>query len=284
MSESLPVLLIRSLTSATAALVAVLLHPSMGMTDVDFSWLTTAVWAALIAAYAIRVSRFGAFHSERVRGVGGGTVLVGENIMQATYWAIEPVVRGLIRIGATPNAITLSALVSGIGAGIAVATGWFGLACLLATCSTISDILDGQVARVTGTGSNTGELLDAVADRYTEFAFIAGYILYARASPVAVIIALAALLASFMISYTSARAEALQVSVPRGLMRRHERATYLTVAAGVTPLVGPAIHARWPLLPTSIVFVVGLAIVGTIGNLAALQRLVRIHRRVHALP
>jgi carbon starvation protein CstA len=71
--------------------------------------------------------------------------------------------------------------------------------------------------------------------------------------------------------------------VPRGLMRRHERATYLTFAAGVTPMVGPVIHARWPELPTTAVFVLGLAIVGAIGNLAALQRLVRIHRRVHAV-
>ncbi|HEX7842331.1 MAG TPA: CDP-alcohol phosphatidyltransferase family protein [Kofleriaceae bacterium] len=250
------------------------------MTDVDFSWLTGAVWIVLIAAYAIRVSRYGAFHSERVRGVGGGTVLVGENIMQATYWAIDPVVRGLVRLGATPNAITWAALALGIGAGVAVGAGWFGLACLLATCSTISDILDGQVARVTRTGSNAGELLDAAVDRYTEFAFIAGFILYAREDAAQVVVALAALLASFMISYASAKAEALQVSVPRGLMRRHERATYLTVAAGLTPVLGPSIHARWPALPTTAVFVLGLAIVGAIGNLAVLQRLVRIHRKV----
>src|ERR1043166_4879269 len=85
----------------------------------------------------------GSVRGERGRGVGGGTVLLGENIMQATYWAIEPVVRGLIWLGATPNAITISALVFGLGAGVAVALGWFGLACLLATASTISDILDG---------------------------------------------------------------------------------------------------------------------------------------------
>jgi len=253
------------------------------MTDVDFTYVTAAIWVVLIVAYAIRVSRYGSFRSERVRGVGGGTVLVGENIMQATYWAIEPVVRGLIWLGATPNSITLAALVFGLGAGVAVSLGWFGLACLLATASTISDILDGQVARVTRTGSDTGELLDAVVDRYTEFAFIAGFVLYARSSPVEVGVALAALLASFMISYTSAKAEALQVSVPRGLMRRHERATYLTLASGLTPVFGPAVHAAWPALPTTAVFVVGLAIVGAIGNLSALQRLVRIHRRVQVL-
>jgi CDP-diacylglycerol--glycerol-3-phosphate 3-phosphatidyltransferase len=251
------------------------------MTDAEFSYLTVAVWVVLIVAYAIRVSRFGKFRSERVHGVGGGTVLVGENIMQATYWAIDPVVRGLVRLGATPNAITLAALVTGIGAGAAVAAGRFGLACLLATCSAISDILDGQVARVTHSGSDAGELLDAAVDRYTEFAFIAGFILYARDSPLQIAVALAALLASFMISYLSAKAEALQVSVPRGLMRRHERATYLTLASGLTPLLGPSIHAQWPALPATSMFVLGLALVGSVGNLAALQRMLRSHRRVH---
>ena len=52
-------------------------------------------------------------------------------------------------------------------------------------------------------------------------------------------IALLALQASFMISYASAKAEALQVKMPRGLMRRHERAAVLTLVAGLTPLLGP---------------------------------------------
>jgi hypothetical protein len=51
----------------------------------------------------------------------------------------------------------------------------------------------------------------------------------------------------------------------------------------VTPLLGPPIHAQWPALPTTSLFVLGLAVVGSVGNLAALQRLVRIHRRVHAM-
>jgi phosphatidylglycerophosphate synthase len=247
------------------------------MTDRDFSWLTGGIWVVLLGAYAIRVARYGGFRSERVVGVGG-TVMVGENIMQATYWAIEPVVKALVRLGATPDGVTYAALVLGLGAGAALACGRFGLACLLATCSTISDILDGQVARLTNTGSNAGELLDAAVDRYTEFAFIAGFILFARGSAMQLALALGALFASFMISYASAKAEAAQVSTPRGLMRRHERATFLVLGAGLTPVLGPVIHAKWPALPTTTAFLVSLGIVGGIGNWAALQRLVRIHR------
>jgi phosphatidylglycerophosphate synthase len=174
--------------------------------------------------------------------------------------------------------VTYAALVMGVGAGVAIGFGWFGLACLLATCSTISDILDGQVARLTNRGSNAGELLDAAVDRYTEFAFIAGFILFARDSAVQLALALGALFASFMISYASAKAEAAEVSTPRGLMRRHERATFLILGAGLTPVLGPVIHAKWPVLPATTAFLISLGIVGGIGNWAAVQRLVRIHR------
>lgn len=246
------------------------------MSDAGFTWMTGCVWLIVISAYVIRVARHGRFRSDRVRFVGGGTVMVGADIMQATYWAIDPLVRFLVAVGATPNIITCAALVFGIGAGVALLFGWFGLACLLATVSTIGDILDGQVARVTRGGSPAGALLDSVVDRYTEFAFIAGFILFARESVVQVAIGLVAMLACFMISYTSAKAEALQVSPPRGLMRRHERAVYLIVGSGLTPLVGPLVAARWPTLPLTSIFVLGLAIVAIVGNIAAIRRLLYI--------
>ena len=245
------------------------------MTDADFSWLTVAVWMVLLAAYGLRVARFGSFLSSRVQGVGG-TSLVGENIMNATYWAIDPVVRGLTRLGVTPDGVTWSALVLGIGAGAAAAVGWFGLACSLATASTICDILDGQIARAIKRDSARGELLDAVVDRYTEFAFIGGFVVFARDSAPAVGVALFALLASFMISYASAKAEALSTTLPRGLMRRHERAIFLTLGAGLSPLIGPPLHRSIAALPEYTPLLIGLALVGAIGNVAAIQRFKRI--------
>src|SRR5439155_3810414 len=147
-----------------------------------------------VISYGLRVAVRGAARSERVGRIGG-TALVGQEVMEGTYWAIEPIVRGLAALGVTANGLTWSALVFGLGAGVALGLGWFGLATLLATCSTIGDILDGQVARLTNSGSNKGELLDAAIDRYTEFAFIGGLVFYFRASVVALGLALGALLA-----------------------------------------------------------------------------------------
>lgn len=243
--------------------------------DVYFSYVTGGVWLVMLMLYGVRIASRGAFHSERVSRIGG-TALIGRGIMDATYWAIEPVVRGLASLGVTPNGLTLSALVLGLGAGVALGFGWFGLACLLATMSTIGDILDGQVARFTNSGSSRGELLDAAVDRYTELAFLAGLSIVVRDSWWQLALALGALGASFMVSYASAKAEALQVTPPRGLMRRHERSTYLIVGSGLSPLVGPALLARdWPYTTPVLI---ALAIVAVIGNIAAVQRLVRIGR------
>lgn len=243
--------------------------------DIYFCYATIAVWAVALTLYGVRIAARGVFHSDRVSKIGG-TALIGRGIMDATYWAIEPVVRGLAALGVTPNGLTWAALILGIGAGVALGFGWFGLATLLATMSTIGDILDGQVARLTHSGSNRGELLDAAVDRYTEFAFLAGMVMFLRTSGGWMALALGAMLASFMVSYASAKAEAMQVEPPRGLMRRHERSTYLIGGVGLVPLVGPVLEAHG--LPYITTCLVALGVVAVIGNLAAVLRLMRIAR------
>jgi phosphatidylglycerophosphate synthase len=245
--------------------------------DVYFVYFLAGLTAFAAVAYAVRIATRGVARSERVGRIGG-TALVGQELMDWTYWAIEPIVRGLAALGVTPNGLTWSALVTGTGAGVALGFGGFGLATLLATTSTICDILDGQVARLTNTGSNRGELLDAAVDRYTEFAFLAGLVIYFHDSIAIVGLGLAALLACFMVSYASAKAEALQVTPPRGLMRRHERSTYLIVGAGLSSLVGDWIHDRIPDLPPYAFVLGAMAAVAVIGNAAAVLRLVRIGR------
>ena len=243
--------------------------------DVYFCYVTAALWVVAGALYGIRFASRGAVQNDRVSKIGG-TAMFGRGLMDMTYWAIEPVVRGLVALGVTPNGLTWSALVLGLGAGLALALGWFGLATLLATLSTIGDILDGQVARLTNSGSNRGELLDAAVDRYTEFAFLAGLVIYLRTSWWEMALALGATLASFMVSYATAKAEALQVAPPRGLMRRHERSIYLIAGIGATPLVGPALVARD--LPYATPCLIALGVVAAVGNVAAVLRLVRIGR------
>ena len=251
------------------------------MSDNAMVLLTAFLWVMALGAYGLRVARLGSYRSQRVHDVGG-TILIGEGVMQATYWAVDPLVRRLVAIGVTANAVTWSALVFGVAAAFALAFGRFGAACLLATVSTMGDLVDGQIARVAGTGSARGAFLDSVIDRYTEFAFIAGFIIQAHDVPGFVAIALLALLASFMSSYATAKAELASVRTPRGLMRRHERAVVLIVGAALTGLFGPSVHGRWPSVPGSAVFVGTLALVAVLGNVATVRRLARIARALGA--
>ncbi len=247
------------------------------MQDIYFAYGMGVLLVLVVVLYGIRLVTRGAARSDRV-GQIGGTALVSQGVMETTYWALDPFVRVFVALRFTPNMVTWSALFFGIAAGVAVAFGWFGLCCVLGVWSTFLDILDGQVARATKTSSNSGELLDAAIDRYTEFALVGGLIVFLRNSVPLMCLALAALLACFMVSYASAKAEALQVKAPRGLMRRHERATYILTAAGFTPLLGPWLHAQWDVLPWYSLEVIALAVVAVVGNFAAIQRFVRIGR------
>ena len=243
--------------------------------DVYFAYFMLALAATAGLLYAVRLAVRGAARSERVSRIGG-TALVGQEVMDWTYWAVEPIVKACIVLGITANGATWIALVLGLGAGVAVGFGQYGLASFLAAWSVLFDILDGQIARFTNTGSNAGEVLDAATDRYTEFAFVGGAIYIFRVVPWEMMTAMAALLACFMVSYASAKAEAMRVEVPRGLMRRHERATYMIVGAGLTAMVGPYLHEHVPGLPPTTFMLAGLVIVAVIGNIAAVLRLVRI--------
>lgn len=106
------------------------------MIDLAFAAGTGVVWIVLLAWYALHARHAGPFRSERVESVGG-TVLVGANIMNATYWGLAPLVRMIVRIGITANMISWIALALGVAAGAAIGIGWFGLACALATASTL---------------------------------------------------------------------------------------------------------------------------------------------------
>ena len=245
--------------------------------DAYFTWFMLGLLVFIIATYGIRLATRGAAASERVDSIGG-TALLSQGVMRTTYWAVDPFTKIFISLGISANGATYIALVLGIGAGVAIAFGWYGLACMLATFSTLLDILDGQIARMTGTGSNVGELLDAAVDRYTEFAFLCGLAFAVRFSSWQLALVMGALLASFMVSYASAKAEAMQVKPPRGLMRRHERSAYLIGSSGFTALIGPYVHARVDDVPMNFLVLAACAVVAIIGNYSAVLRLVRIGR------
>ena len=250
------------------------------MIDLQVSLILLAVTAAAGVAYGVRLTRVGAAHDARVERAGT-SVLLGKGAMEATYWSLQPIARGAVALGLTANAITLISLGLGLLGALAIAFGHFGVGAALTVISALGDALDGIVARRTGTASDAGEVFDAAVDRYEEFFFLAALAYYFREVPVALVLALLSVLGSFMVSYGTAKAEALQVEPPRGAMRRAERAVYLTTGVMLAP-VAAAVAARFGLPAwvgwTPILFSLGL--VGVVANVSGARRLAAVARSV----
>lgn len=250
------------------------------MIDLQVSLILLALTAAAAVAYGVRLTRVGAAHDPRIDRAGT-SVLLGKGVMEAAYWALQPVGRAAVWLGLTANGITLASLVLGLVGAFALAMGHFGVGAALTVVSALGDALDGIVARQTGTASDAGEVFDAAVDRYEEFFFLAALAYYFREEPLPLVLALLAVLGSFMVSYGTAKAEALQVEAPRGAMRRAERAVYLVsgvlfapVAAAVAARLGLPAWVGWaPILAT-------LALVGVVANVSGARRLAAIARAV----
>lgn len=233
----------------------------------------------VLVAYSFRLALKGRAQFDRV-DKQGDSILLGKGLMEMAYWALQPVARFLVFLKVTPNQLSWASLVLGGMAGTALAYGYFGFGALFATYSAFLDTLDGMVARLTDVASDAGEVLDAAVDRYVEFFFLAGVILYYREMPAIQVIALFTLVGSFMISYSTAKAEALQIPPPPGIMRRPERAFYLTLGAALCPLPMPWLDALFtlPMPNPGYPLITACFVVAVLSNISAIERLWTIGR------
>ena len=241
------------------------------MRDIYFSAGMVGIAVVGLGLYGIRAALLGRARHERVDR-DGGSAFVGKRFMEFGYWLVGPVVALLDRLGATPNGVTAFSIVPGAAAGVAMAFGWFGLACFLATTAALADIIDGLLARRQGVASDAGEVLDAAVDRYSEFFFLGGLLIHYRASLAMSVLVLGAIAGGYMVSYASVKAEAMGVAVPRGSMRRSERAIYLFFGAGFTPLAAALARPDAPLAVANAPILFALVVVAVVANVSVIRR------------
>jgi phosphatidylglycerophosphate synthase len=209
----------------------------------------------------------------------GGTFFLGLNLMHAGYWMIQPFVRACAARGISPSVITWWSLLPAIAAAVASAAGHWGLAAWALLASALLDVMDGAVARATNSASPAGAVLDSVLDRYAEFIVFAGLLVYYHDDLPAQFIVLAAVLGSFLVSYSTAKAEALHLTPPRGSMKRSDRLTVLILGTALAPLsqywfeAAPGFSAFPVLGATSLIAL--LANVSAIHRFAVLTRLAK---------
>ncbi len=162
-------------------------------------------------------------------------------------WFEEPVSNALIKLGVSANGATLIGV--GLAAAGAVLAGYgeFWIAGILVLLGATFDMLDGGIARRTGTVGPQGALMDSVLDRVSEVAVLLGLVVYysqpENANQTAVILALVATAGSLLVSYVRARAEGLGYKGTEGFLTRPERVVIMVVLL----LVGQPVWALWVL-------------------------------------
>lgn len=153
-----------------------------------------------------------------------------------------PLTRGLARAGVTPDTVTCAGLVLSAAAAVCLAGGAVRTAGIIWLAGCALDMLDGALARHTGTVNRKGAFLDSSLDRIGEGLVLTAAVYYFAQQGMAAAAAAAvyALLASFMVSYIRARAEGLGAQCKSGFATRAERV--VLIGAGlVLDLLFPAV-------------------------------------------
>jgi CDP-diacylglycerol---glycerol-3-phosphate 3-phosphatidyltransferase len=160
---------------------------------------------------------------------------------------LKPVGANLRRTGITADHLTGLGVVLAGAAAIAIANGALRAGLLLLALCTLPDVLDGAVAKASGTAGPRGAFFDSVCDRVTDALLLGGvawYLSTTHPGRIAVL-PLAVLAASMLISYERAKAESLGFDARGGLMERAER----TIALGIGLLFDSALIAvLWVML------------------------------------
>ena len=221
------------------------------------------------------------------RPAAGPLAQLKERLKDIAHAALAPVVRLLGGAGLRADHLTIAGLVISLGAAFAFFDGKFRLGALLLLVAGICDILDGELARRSGQTSRFGAFLDSTLDRLAEAAVLVGiagfYVrnLFAlvfqpelvleqiaqQLEPatwaVLAITAMLALVGSFMVSYTRARAEGLGLECRVGWFERPERLVLLMIAG--------ALQVFWAMS-------IALLLLTLLSFVTATQRVLHVHR------
>src|ERR671930_1399935 len=166
--------------------------------------------------------------------------MFGASIGRAAQRIIDAIVRWLAHGHINPNILTVIGVAINVLSGILFGTGYFFWAGIVLIVANLFDMLDGQVARLSGRVTRFGGFLDSSLDRLSDMVVFVGLmVFYARNtefhSTLNVFLAGAAMMGSVMVSYASARAESLIPKCDVGFLRRPERVVLLVIGALSTP-------------------------------------------------
>ena len=190
-----------------------------------------------------------------------------KNVYSTFRRGFQPFVGSLAKWGVTPNMVTAAGIGLNLAATPLIALGHFWWAAAIFVAASICDLLDGSLARFSGKESAFGAFLDSTMDRVSEgVTLIALGVYYARTDHLPELVAVFIfLMASYLVSYERARAEALGLDCKVGLMSRPERIIVLTTGF---------VFAQWYVLSVAVYL---LAVLTTF---TVLQRILHVRRQL----
>ena len=163
------------------------------------------------------------------------------NLRETLRPALEKIGRGFASTGLSPNFWTsvglafalISAVVYGLGIEFGLIIGG-----ILLLVSGFFDMVDGQVARVTGKTSKKGSYLDSMFDKIAEVAIFLGILIGGYAEPYLVFLAITL---SLLVSYARAKSDAINVKLQGvGIGERAERLLVIAII-GIIGYMEPAV-------------------------------------------
>jgi CDP-diacylglycerol--glycerol-3-phosphate 3-phosphatidyltransferase len=156
---------------------------------------------------------------------------------------MRPIGAQIRRTGITANQLTVTGLVMAAASAVAIANGRLRAGLLLLVLTGLPDVLDGAVAKASGTASPRGAFFDSVVDRVSDALLLGGVAWYLSSTQPGriAVLPLAVLATSMLVSYERAKAEALGFDARGGLMERAERLVFLAFGLLFESLLVPVL-------------------------------------------
>lgn len=203
-------------------------------------------------------------------------------LQKLIYTLINPIIKGMIKMGITPNMVTTIGFVGNVIAAflfihasqltpISMGFSWIGWGGAILLFSGLFDMMDGRLARLGNMSTTFGAFWDSTLDRYSELFSLFGITLYLMtASGIwAGVITFLALVGSIMVSYVRARAEGLGIECKVGLMQRPERVVVTALAAIIT---GMTSNLWW--------LIGGMTLIAVLANITAFWRVAHCYKQL----
>jgi len=240
-----------------------------------FLVLVTALGATLVSMPVFALVHRGRRDADAERKGSRFLLGVGDFLVHWFMWAIAPLERLLMRLGARPDHMNAAGLAFGLLSGALIgfrrleAGGW------AIAFAGVCDILDGRLARARKEASPYGQFVDSTLDRFVETSAFLGFAVYFADRPWGPLVVAAGLGGSLLVSYAQARGETVGVSGSGGLMQRAERLVLQVLGCLLDPVL-----SRWLGRPegTVLFWVLVVVAAGALGT--AVHRTLWIARRL----